>query len=359
MAVTLKCADCGYSVQSEDEKPRTCPQCEGTMKKPAYKAKSGPTSSDKDKSKPSAKSAEAKAKPAAKPAPAPAAEENPFAFDTDDEPQPRKKPARRTDDEDDPPPKKTAAKPAPKPAKKEEPLSLDDDEEDDTSGGGNTRDDRAARSLDIEPGFKNKKLMRQVEEELSRSEVLHWAARMCPEIADKNAKKSLLVGIGFAALGALFTVVGFVAAPWFVGVILLLFPAIGIGIAIIGPKVVRKQAELGWYAVTNERAIVFVPSAFGSGGEATTYEPSELRRMRVKKSNMVDEAVDLVFKTKITERRTDYVDRKTGQTVRSETSRSETLYGFLGIENVREVETLVHNVLLGGKDDRDDEDEDD
>jgi len=51
------------------------------------------------------------------------------------------------------------------------------------------------------------------------------------------------------------------------------------------------------------------------------------------------------------------VDRKTGRTVRSETSRNETYYGFLGIENVREVETLIHKVLLGADEDADRDDE--
>jgi hypothetical protein len=323
MAVTLKCSDCGHTIQAEDESPRTCPQCDGTMKKPAYKAKSGPTSSDKEK--PKAKAEEkTKPKPAAK------------AAARDD----------RDDDEDEPKPKK-------KPAKKEEPLSLDDDDE--KGGGGNARDDAAAKSLEIDPGFTNKKLMRQVEEELSRGEVLHWAGRMCPEIAKRNAGKVRLIGIIFAVIGLVFTGIGFAVAPWFVGVILLLFPAVGVTLAILAPKVILKQAELGWYAVTNQRAIVYAPSAFGSGGKATTYEPSELRRMRVQKSNVVDGAGDLIFKTQVTHRRTDYVDRKTGRTTRSETSTTETHYGFLGIENVREVETLVHNILLEGQDDRDDE----
>jgi hypothetical protein len=339
MAVTLKCPDCGHTAQSEDESPRTCPQCEGTMKKPAYKAKDAPTSSDKAKPKAKADEQNAKHRSAAKPA----KEENPFAFDEDaeDEPKPKKKPSRSADeDEDEPRPKKTATKPA----KKEEPLSLDDDDE--KGGGGNARDDAAAKSLDIDSGFTNKKLMRQVEEELSRGEVLHWAGRMCPEIAEKNAGKLRLLGIIFAAVGGLFSAVFFAVAPWYVGLIPLIFVAIGVAIAVLVPKIILKQAALGWYAVTNRRAIVYAPSAFGSGGEATSYEPSELRRMRVKKSNVVDGAGDLVFKTRITERRTDYVDRRTGQTTRSETSTSETLYGFLGIENVREVETLVHNVLL-------------
>jgi hypothetical protein len=374
MSVTLKCPDCGHTVQADDETPRTCPKCDGTMKKPGYKAKTGPAEPP-PKAKPAAKpAAPPAAKPAAKSTPAPAAEKNPFDFGSDDEaeeaPPPKKaapkaKTARDDDDEDEPQPRRAAAKPVAKPAKKkDEPLSLDEDEDDDKGAGDFRRDGKAAESLDIDSGFNNKKLMKQVAEELSRKEVLHWAGRMCPEIAEKSAKKAMLFGILFAAFGGIFVAVGFAAAPWWVGLILLLFPTIGIALAVLGPKVIRKQAALGWYAVTDQRAIVYSPSPFGSGGKAQSYEPAQLRRMRVQKSKIVDGAGDLIFKTTITERRTDYVDRKTGQTVRSETSRSEQHEGFLGIENVREVETLVHNVLLGGRDDdegdddREDEEED-
>ncbi len=174
---------------------------------------------------------------------------------------------------------------------------------------------------------------------------------MCPEIAQKNARKALITGLVFAGVGVLFSAVAFAVAPWFVGLFPLIFVAIGIGIAVVAPKIAIKQAELGWYAVTNQRALVYIPSAFGSGGETTSYEPNELRRMRVQTSKVVKGAGDLIFKTKITEKRTDYVDRRTRQTVKTETSRSETHFGFLGIPDVREVETLIHNVLLDGNND--------
>src|SRR5690349_15919652 len=124
MSVTLKCPDCGHSAQADDDTPRTCPMCEGTMKKPGYKAKSGPTLSDREKTK---------AKP----------KEEPLPPDYQDEPKPKQ------------------AKP-----RKQEVLSLDD-EPAEKGGGGNTRDGRAAQSLDINPGFKDKELMAQVEDELS------------------------------------------------------------------------------------------------------------------------------------------------------------------------------------------------
>jgi hypothetical protein len=308
MPVTLKCPECGHTVQAEDETPRTCPMCEGTMKKPGYKAKSGPTSSDREA---------VKTKPKAKP--------------VDD------------DDEDEPKPKAKA-----KPAKKEEALSLDDDDE--KGGGGNARDGKAAASLEIDPGFKNKALMEQVEDELSRGEVLHWAGRMCPEIARKKARAIRIFGFVFAVLGGLFSAVFFAVAPWFVGLIPLLFVAIGLAVALLVPSAMTKQAARSWYAVTNQRAIVYSASLFGSGGQAETYEPKELRRMRVQKSSVVEGAGDLIFKSTVST-----VVHSTGKGTR--TSKQVTHHGFLGIENVREVETLVHNILLEGED-RDDDDED-
>lgn len=355
MAVTLKCPDCGHTVQAPDDKPRTCPECEGTMKKPGYQAKSAaaPAAKPKPKAKPEPlpdDEDEPKAKkPAAKPAPAkPAASDNPFAFgdgeEADDEPKPKAKKAAAA-------PARKSAKPEPEPL----PLDDDDDEDDGKGSGGSTRDGRAAESLDIDPGFKNKKLMRQVEEELSRGEVLHWAGRMCPEIAERNARNLRIVGLVFAVLGGVISAALFALAPWYAGLVPLLFVLVGVALAVIGPNVTMKQAEFGWYAVTDRRAIVFASSAFGKGGRATSYEPRELRRMRVEKSKVVDGAGDLIFKTDVHDNRTKWVDKRTGRTVKTTGSRQEHHHGFLGIENVREIETLVHNVLLGDRDEDEDE----
>jgi hypothetical protein len=301
MATLLKCPDCGHTKQSDDGEPETCPQCEGTMTAPAKK-------------KPKIRAGDEK---------------------------PKKKSAPR-DEGAEPRPKKKAAA-----------LSLDDESDTDgeDSATGPVCDGKAAASLELDPGFKSRRLMKQVKLQLSRGEVLHWAGRMCPEIAERKAFWTRLGGIGLTAVGGVFCAIAFSVAPWFVGLIPLVFVAVGLGMAILGPGVIRRQVENGWYAVTNRRAIVYEASAFGSGGHATTYEPHELRRMWVKPAKSPKGAGDLIFKTVITETQTDYVDRKTGRTVKSETSRSETHYGFLGIESVNEVETLIHNVLLGAEDD--------
>ncbi len=318
MAITIKCPDCGHTKQSDDGDEETCPECEGTMVPPAKKKYQAKTKSLEEESR-----GKKKTKP------------------RDDE-----------DDEDEKPKKKTA-----KSAPVEELPDEDEKPKTKKKGGGGDfqRDPTAAEAIELNPGFKNKALMAQVAEEISRTEVLHWCGRMCPEIAQRNARMLMFVGIGIACVGCLFSAIFFAVAPWFVGLIPLVFVLVGVGMAIFGPKATMKASERSWYAVTDQRAIVYAASLFGSGGEATTYEPGELRRMRVKNAKSPDGAGDLIFKTKITEQRTDYVDRKTGRTVRSETSRTTTHYGFLGIENVREVETLIHKVLLKTVDDDDDD----
>jgi hypothetical protein len=89
----------------------------------------------------------------------------------------------------------------------------------------------------------------------------------------------------------------------------------------------------------------------GSGGKTETYEPKDLRRMRVKPARSPKGAGDLVFKTTVIRViRT----KKDGSSTQEDT---DVHHGFLRIENVGEVETLIRNVLLGGARDEDDEDE--
>lgn len=326
MAVTLKCADCGYSIQAESDATQTCPQCEGTMKKPAYKAKSGPTSSDKEKPREKPKS-------------------KPVDDEDDDDPKPKKKAAARRaeddeDDEDDERPKKKAKK-----------------RDDEGRGeGGNPRDGTAAESLEISTGFKNKELMKQVEDELSRGEVLHWAARPCVAIAKRKGLWATIGGIAFAVIGAIVMVMMLTVAkgiPVVAAIVPGIFVVIGLVIAIVGPKMVVKQAKMGWYAVTDRRAIVFQVGLFGSSGQATSYEPSELRKMRVQKTSIVEGGGDLIFRTEVSHHTRTERDAR-GRT-RTSTSTSTHHFGFMGIENVKEVETLVHKILLGADDDDDDE----
>jgi hypothetical protein len=305
MPVTIKCPDCGHTEESKDGASKTCPECEGSMTAPPKKKYQAKSSSLEDEER--------------------AKKKDKRREDGDeDEPKAKKKPRDEDDEEEE----------EPKPKKKEKPKG---------SGG---RDGAAAESLGINPGFKNKELMNQVEAELDDGETLYWAGRMCPELVNKSGKMLRVVGFIFAGAGLLFALVFLAVAPGMVkvaAVVPLIFVAIGLAVAFFLPGKIANQAKRAWYAVTDDRAIVYTPSFFGSGGKVESYQPKDLRKMRVKNSGSVSGAGDLVFKTKI-----GVVHTKNG-------SRKEEIpFGFLNIENVNEVETLVHKVLLGTIEDDDD-----
>jgi len=187
--------------------------------------------------------------------------------------------------------------------------------------------------------------MDQVEAELDDGETLHWAGRMCPELVMKNNAILKVLGLVFAGMGLLICLLVVALAPGVMKVVALvplIFVAIGLALAFILPGKIARQSRLAWYAVTDDRAIVYTPSFFGSGGKVTSYQPKDLRKMRVKNSSSLAGAGDLVFKTKI-----GVVHTKSGS------RETEINYGFLSIENVNEVETLIHKVLLGTIEDDD------
>jgi hypothetical protein len=260
----------------------------------------------------------------------------------------RKKP--RDDDEADEKPK----------ARKK---SRDDDEDDDDSGGDDyDTDGKAAKQLGLDPGFKNRALMKQVTGELSHNETLHYVCRPSPEIAQKQGMMAMLGGIFFAVFGgiiaAVLLTVGSSKVPTLVVIVPCIFVLIGIAMAILGPIMKKRQARLGWYAVTDRRAIVFHIALWGSSGKVTVYQPGELRRMWVKKSFWLKGGGDLVFKTRITTHTTR--ERDAHGHVRTSTSTTTEHFGFLGIADVKDVEALIHEVLLsGGRRDDDDDDDDD
>jgi|GEM_PF-3013637 len=333
MSVTIKCPDCGHSEESKDGAAKTCPECEGKMTAPPKK---------KYQAKSTSLEEEALAKKKAK-------------RDEDDDDRPKKKASRRIDDdeEDEKPAKKAVAKKKPR-----------DEDEDDDEKGGSTRNSKAAERLGLDPGFKNKELMKQVEEELSRGEVLYFACRPSEEIAKKKALMAALGGIFFSLIGlgiavAMLTVLSD-KIPVYVVTVPCIFVLVGILLAILGPIMTKRQAKMGWYAVTDRRAIVFNINLWGKAGHVEVYPPEQLRKMWIKKSFWVKGGGDLIFRTEVHDNRTRYVDRRTGQTVKQTGTRTEHHFGFLGIEDVKEVEALIHEVLLSRRrDDEDDEDDDD
>jgi len=289
------------------------------------------------------------------------------AMSLEDEERAKKK--SKTRDEDDRPKKK--AKPSgdddenegdrPKPKKKvAEALSLDDDEDEGNGTAPFALNGKAAEQLELDPGFKNRALMKQVGEELARGEVLHFACRPSEAISKKQALVAMGAGAAFALLGLIGVILILTVfsskVPWYVAFVPLFIGFVGGLIAVLGPIMTKRQARLGWYAVTDRRAIVFNINLWGKAGHVEVYEPSALRKMWIKKSFWVKGGGSLIFKTEVHDNRTKYVD-KYGRTVKETGTRTEHHYGFLNIEDVKDVETLVHEVLLNRR--RDDDEGDD
>jgi hypothetical protein len=328
MAVTLKCPDCGHTEQSEDGGSKTCPECEGIMAVPVKKKYQAKTTSLEEEER--------------------ARKKKKRSDEDEDEDEPKAKRKRDEDEDEDERPK----------AKK---RSRDDDDDDERGGGDSTCDGKAAKAFDLNPGFKNKALMKQAMRELSRGEVLHFICRPSKDIARMQGFMLIGVGIFVALLGiGVGTVMLTVAnVPAFALVVPVLFVLFGIVFGILGPIMKNRQAKLGWYAVTDRRAIVFNVALWGKSGHCESYSPSDLRKMWIKKSMWVKGGGDLIFKTETTYS-TRTVRTAHGGT-RTETTQSTQYYGFIGIEDVKDVERLIHEVLLTRRrrKDEDDDDEDD
>lgn len=116
------------------------------------------------------------------------------------------------------------------------------------------------------------------------------------------------------------------------------FVAIGLGM-LSSPYWLRRQARRTCYALTDRRAILRQAGVFGSV-DTRSYEPAALGRIH--RREYAGGCGDLVFEEVVSFGRDSDGDRTT----------NTTRYGFLAIEEVREVENLLRTALLsdeGGK----------
>ncbi len=324
---------------------------------------------------------------ALKPKPAAVAEEKPKkkgkpVDDDEDEPRPKAKAKPRYDDDEEEAPRpKTKAKsraaddedeedmPRPK-AKTKSKLAADDDEEDerpktkakskpaarkrdedDEDDGADEeslmQDGSVARRMGLDPGFKDAELMEQVEKELKSGETLYWAGRQHMPVIQKHAIGVALGGLVFAIIGAVVTAIMMSQKDLKMPITLipLLFVLVGILIMIFGPIMKIRQGKLGWYAITDQRAVVFEPYAFGTSGKVTNYGPNQLARFRLMKTFWSKTAGSLVFKTMIKLTTTTTTHRRGPST--SSTSTQTTHYGFLYIEDYKDVAAVLKEALFG------------
>lgn len=337
MAAVMKCVECGHAIRAEDESPRTCPMCEGKMA--AAKPKPAATAAIVDKAKP-------------KPKP------------VDEEEKPKKAKAKPVEDEEDE--EEEAPKPRPKAKRKEEPLPIADEEnEEEETEDAFARDGGPAKQLGLDPGFKDRELMKQAAKELKGDETLYWVGRQSLPVVKKHALMTALGGLFFTLIvtGVLVFMLmdTKMHIPGFMAIVPGLMIVVGLSIAVLGPVLKLRQAKYGWYALTNRRAIVFQVYPIGKNGMATNYTSNQLRNTRLMKSFWKAGAGSLVFKTTITVTTRTTTNRRTGM---SSTSRSKqiTHYGFLYIEDYEDVGTLLREVIFGGarrrkKDEEEEEEE--
>jgi hypothetical protein len=187
----------------------------------------------------------------------------------------------------------------------------------------------------------------RVRSELDHGEQLLWVGQPLPTRFARATIPIVLFGIPWTAFAILWTAM----ALWFAGggvpipqaglgaIFSICFPLWGVPFILIGlgmltsPFWARRKAKRTCYALTDRRALLFVAGAFRSV-EVRSYRPADLRKM-FRREN-ADGSGDLVFEEVMQVRSSNQGGRTTTTQAR----------GFLGIDNVREIEELLRKALL-------------
>ncbi len=187
-------------------------------------------------------------------------------------------------------------------------------------------------------------LEERVQAELRPGERLIWAGQPRPGRLMKTAVPVVLFGIPFTA----FAIFWVVAASGILfanalgggpGDVFSCFPLFGVPFILVGlamlssPYWMYQSALRTCYAVTSERVIVWRASGFG-GVEVRSFGGPDLTKMV--RRDFPDGSGDLIFQ--------EYLTATTDGRGFARTQRNE--IGFLGVENVREVEGLIRKTLL-------------
>lgn len=169
-----------------------------------------------------------------------------------------------------------------------------------------------------------------LQEELRPSEHIVWSSSPKPSRMMKKTIPIVLFGIPWTAF-SLFWIAGasgFEAPNFNHG--FGLFPLFGLPFVLIGfgmlssPYWAARKAAASAYAITNERAILIESNLFG-GVTVRSFLPHQL--FDVRRVQFSDGSGDLILDRKIT---TD-----------NDGSRSTTAIGFFGIQDVKQVESLI------------------
>jgi hypothetical protein len=186
----------------------------------------------------------------------------------------------------------------------------------------------------------------RVRSELKDGEQLLWVGQPRPGRFVRQALPVVLFGIPWTAFALFWTgmatwmVWGNAGAPAGPGILFrACFPLMGIPFILVGlgmlssPFWARRKAKRTCYALTDRRAVLFEAGAFKSV-EVRSYHPAALTKM-FRREN-ADGSGDLVFEEITQWRRTNRGGRITNIQA----------HGFLGIDNVREIEELVRKALF-------------
>ncbi|MEJ5277038.1 MAG: hypothetical protein WHU94_14100 [Thermogemmata sp.] len=190
----------------------------------------------------------------------------------------------------------------------------------------------------------------RVHSELRHDERLIWTGRPKPSRFMWSSIPIFLFGIPWTAFAVFWMAMAsrmlFDEAggnrPEGVDVFFTCFPLFGVPFVLIGlgmlssPFWMYRSAQHTCYALTNQRAIIWAAGWFG-GIEVRSFKAADL--VKLTRREYADGSGDLVFEVSVTEIRDNDSYLHFHRTVR----------GFLGIENVREVEELVQRTLLAAK----------
>ncbi len=269
--------------------------------------------------------------------------------DEDEDETPRKKKPSRYEDDEEAPRKKKASRyeddeEEEAPRKKKSSRQVEELEEDRPSKK-RRRDDEDDDLGDLEvPEFEvPEKYQAQIEDELSKGEKMIWCGQPSRRVVMIRTIFRFCIGgfIFFCVAGGLI-IAGLVngvtnqgAGMLLMGLIFML-PAISL---MLTPFYKLWQAGRTCYVLTNRRCIVWACNWYG-GVDMDNYNPVQLVNMFRRDMWILGKgAGDLVFRTRTVI--TQSYNRNTG----FNTSVTTYYYGFLSVENVRDVERLVRETL--------------
>jgi hypothetical protein len=195
-------------------------------------------------------------------------------------------------------------------------------------------------SAEVPPEL-NERLMK----ELMPKEKILWVGQPIPKLVFRRQLWALILApILFVVAGvwSLFVLKG-KDVPMMMLTGPLVFLAFGIGLGIY-PFIKKAIARKTFYLLTNKRAIIWALRPV-IGVYRDVYQPAQLVNIRRENAILVRGAGDVIFRTKIIIRRTDYYDRRGGYRG-SDTSRQTIHYGFLAVDRPQDVERLIRETLL-------------